>query len=202
MVMEKFMKKFNSVGGNQTNTNYPGVTNQTSSSGYGKRKVINSPHANISSSNVHASSLSSVTNGATFGGISSTFGVALDEVIYRDQTEVPRIVTQLCNFILKFGGLEAEGIFRVNGNARLVENLRASVDDSGVNGVDRGVASIDADLERCGDVYSGASLLKLYLRELPGGLVPAHITSRFIKVINALIFCTLSRYALDEHQIS
>ena len=69
-------------------------------------------------------------------------------------------------------GLETEGVFRVNGNARLVENLRSSLNSESIQAV---------NLEQHCDVISVASLLKLFLRELPGGVVPENATKEYVQ---------------------
>ena len=67
-------------------------------------------------------------------------------------------------------GINQEGLFRVNGNARIVERLRTSFEQSG-----------DAILDATStDVMSVAALLKLFLRELPEGVVPQANTKRFV----------------------
>jgi len=66
-------------------------------------------------------------------------------------------------------GIDQEGIFRVNGNARVVERLRSSFDMTG-----------NAELTQTGDVMAVASVLKLFLRELPDTLVPAQLTHLFV----------------------
>ena len=66
-------------------------------------------------------------------------------------------------------GITCEGIFRVNGNSRVVDRLRSSFDRHG-----------DAELEEAGDVMAVAGLLKLYLRELPDGVIPDNMTQLFV----------------------
>ena len=68
-------------------------------------------------------------------------------------------------------GLDYEGVFRVNGNARIVERLRVSFDRVG-----------DADLEEADDVMAVAGLLKLFLRELPETVIPERLTRQFVAV--------------------
>ena len=68
-------------------------------------------------------------------------------------------------------GLRNEGLFRVNGNARVVEALRAQFDETG-----------DADLCDVDDVMAVAGLLKLYLRELPQPLIPEKDTQLFLAI--------------------
>jgi len=70
---------------------------------------------------------------------------------------------------LQFPGIENEGIFRVNGNSRIVEKLKDSFDRYG-----------DADLESADDIMSAAGLLKLFLRELPESAIPEEMTRDFV----------------------
>lgn len=63
------------------------------------------------------------------------------------------------------------GLFRVSGNAKLVDRLRNTFDQFG-----------DAPLETDGDVPSAAALLKLFLRELPEPVIPLHVHSMFIEI--------------------
>lgn len=96
------------------------------------------------------------------------FGVPLEDVIKREGRLVPFLVEKICTYIQE-NGITCEGIFRVNGNSRVVERLRTSFDRNG-----------DADLEEAGDVMAVAGLLKLYLRELPEGVIPDHMTKLFV----------------------
>ncbi|ELU16771.1 hypothetical protein CAPTEDRAFT_227273, partial [Capitella teleta] len=98
------------------------------------------------------------------------FGVALEEICQRESRDIPSLVTRTCSHVYN-KGLHLEGLFRVNGNSRLVENLRLGFDGSG-----------DADIEGAGDVMAVAGLLKLFLRELPSGLVPEALTTKFVLV--------------------
>lgn len=68
-------------------------------------------------------------------------------------------------------GYDQEGIFRVNGSARIIEKLRTSFDQTG-----------DADLAEDGDVMAVAGLLKLFLRELPDSVIPEHMTKQFVNI--------------------
>ena len=73
---------------------------------------------------------------------------------------------------ISFLGLEVEGVFRVNGNARVVDNFRNSFDSNNPS---------DVTLDAKSDVVSVASLLKLFLRELPEGVVPESETREFVR---------------------
>lgn len=90
--------------------------------------------------------------------------------IYRQQS-VPYVLARLCNYIEENSSkLTHEGIFRVSGNARLMEKLRTLFDHLG-----------DAPLEsESVDVATSASMLKMYLRELPEPLIPTRMNYHFI----------------------
>ena len=81
-----------------------------------------------------------------------------------------RTVHKQTNYFFYHIGISTEGIFRVNGNGRIVDKLRASFEKTG-----------DADLDAVLDVMSVAGLLKLFLRELPEGVVPEENTKLFVR---------------------
>ena len=56
-------------------------------------------------------------------------GVLLEYLFERDKFEVPLIVSRLCEY-LKKNGMRHEGLFRVNGNIKVVERLKALFDKS------------------------------------------------------------------------
>ena len=89
------------------------------------------------------------------------------------QQSVPYILARLCNYIEENSSqLTHEGIFRVSGNARLMEKLRTLFDHLG-----------DAPLEsESVDVATSASMLKMYLRELPEPLIPTRMNYYFISL--------------------
>ncbi|KAH9287295.1 Protein FAM13A [Echinococcus granulosus] len=132
-------------------------------------------HFNTSPSNVN--SMAKRRTNEFFTAMSGCFGVRLDELCARDGQGVPLIMIQLCAFLRAVGGLYTEGVFRVNGNSRVIENLR--------NAADSFMSTGDGDLflahlERHGDIHSVASLIKLFLRELPIGLVPPSHTKELL----------------------
>lgn len=59
---------------------------------------------------------------------------------------------RLCMFI-ELRGMAQEGLFRISGNARLIDKLKSSFDSQG-----------DAPLEHEADIASAAGLLKTYFR--------------------------------------
>lgn len=59
----------------------------------------------------------------------SFLGVLLEYLFERDHFEVPVIVSRLCEY-LKKNGMRQEGLFRVNGNIKVVERLKGLFDKS------------------------------------------------------------------------
>ncbi|VDQ09202.1 unnamed protein product [Trichobilharzia regenti] len=98
----------------------------------------------------------------TFVQTADNFGVPLKVLLERDCIKpVPRIVKNICEYLLT-NGLNAQGIFRINGSAKLIEALKSTFQISAAD-----------DLYSIGnvDIYALAGVLKLFLRELPDGLV-------------------------------
>ncbi|OQR74410.1 protein FAM13A-like, partial [Tropilaelaps mercedesae] len=79
------------------------------------------------------------------------------------------IIHRLCMFI-EMRGMAQEGLFRISGNAKLIDKLKASFDSQG-----------DAPLEHEADVASAAGLLKTFFRELPEPLIPPKMYSSFLE---------------------
>jgi len=92
----------------------------------------------------------------------SSFGVSLDFLRNRDGTTIPKVLDRLCCY-LKQNGIAKQGLFRVNGNVRVVRNMKEEFDETG-----------DADLEEVNDqiIAACASLLKQFLRELTEPIIP------------------------------
>lgn len=103
-----------------------------------------------------------------------TFGVSIDELLKRSEgCEIPPIITSIVEYLKKHG-LNQEGIFRISGNHKVVESLKATYDRDG-----------EANLDQVGDVIAVAGLLKLFLRELPESPIPQDMTADFIKIYQA-----------------
>ncbi|KAG5646828.1 hypothetical protein DXG03_002205 [Asterophora parasitica] len=103
----------------------------------------------------------------------STFGESLDAIIRLQerkypQQKVPIILPFLADGILALGGLKAEGIFRVPGDADSVSDLKLRID--------RGYYTTDG----VNDPHVLASLMKLWLRELCDPLVPEEMYNECI----------------------
>lgn len=73
--------------------------------------------------------------------------------------------------ILAVSGLTQEGLFRVNGNVKVVEQLRWKFE-----------SGVPVELGRDGDVCAAASLLKLFLRELPESVITSTLQPRFLQL--------------------
>uniref|UniRef100_A0A8C5QPF6 Rho GTPase-activating protein 24 n=1 Tax=Leptobrachium leishanense TaxID=445787 RepID=A0A8C5QPF6_9ANUR len=111
---------------------------------------------------------------APFGG--AVFGQRLEDAVNEEARTAPLVVEQCVDFIREHG-LQEEGLFRLPGQATLVRDLQEAFDCGGKPQFDVST-----------DVHTVASLLKLYLRELPEPVVPfsryqefvacAHILSR------------------------
>ncbi|XP_072835193.2 rho GTPase-activating protein 25 isoform X4 [Pogona vitticeps] len=119
---------------------------------------------------LHGSTIKEVAAAPDEGGkfifeiIPLVFGQQLAETMAYEQRfgqyQVPILVEKCAEFIRKHG-LNEEGIFRLPGQDNLVKQLRDAF-DAGER------PSFDQDT----DVHTVASLLKLYLRELPEPVIP------------------------------
>uniref|UniRef100_A0A3Q1HTB2 Rho GTPase activating protein 22 n=2 Tax=Anabas testudineus TaxID=64144 RepID=A0A3Q1HTB2_ANATE len=99
---------------------------------------------------------------APFGG--GIFGQRLEDTVQYEKKFGPRLapllVEQCVNFIRE-RGLDEEGLFRMPGQANLVKDLQEAFDCG-----DKPLFDSNTD------VHTVASLLKLYLRELPEPVIP------------------------------
>ncbi|XP_058626309.1 protein FAM13A isoform X3 [Onychostoma macrolepis] len=98
------------------------------------------------------------------------FGMSLLEL--RDlglvKDGVPVVVRSMVEYLEKHG-LRLEGLFRVNGSVRTVDNLRQRID-----------GGEEVDLHQDADAFAVASLLKQFLRDLPEGLIHPSIHNPLI----------------------
>ncbi|XP_037686175.1 protein FAM13A isoform X2 [Choloepus didactylus] len=100
------------------------------------------------------------------------FGVSLQELQQQGLTEngIPAIVWNIVEYLTQHG-LTQEGLFRVNGNVKVVEQLRLKYE-----------SGLHVELGKDGDICSAASLLKLFLRELPESVITSALHPRFIEL--------------------
>ncbi|KAM9329531.1 protein FAM13A-like [Gastrophryne carolinensis] len=82
---------------------------------------------------------------------------------------VPAVVWNVVEY-LRGEGLTHEGLFRINGNVKVVEQLRVKYE-----------SGEPVALSEDGDVHSAASLLKLFLREMPDGVISSEMLPKFIQ---------------------
>jgi hypothetical protein len=87
---------------------------------------------------------------------------------------VPNVVKKIVQHVEEHG-LDQQGIYRINGNTKLLEQLRADFNSHG-----------DASLEAV-DIYSVGSLLKMFLRQLPVSLVPETVIEDIIELQESMI---------------
>ncbi|KAG5448945.1 Protein fam13a, partial [Clonorchis sinensis] len=105
---------------------------------------------------------------------SKQFGVPLKFLVNSATGDfVPAIVCNICECILQ-NGLSLQGIFRVNGGVRLIETLKRSLERSG---------GCSLNITEATELYALAGVLKLFLREIPDGLIPKEHTMQFVQVV-------------------
>uniref|UniRef100_A0A1A8CST7 Family with sequence similarity 13, member A n=1 Tax=Nothobranchius kadleci TaxID=1051664 RepID=A0A1A8CST7_NOTKA len=99
------------------------------------------------------------------------FGVSMFELQEQGLLEegVPLVVRRMVEYLIQHA-LHQDGLFRVNGNVRAVETLKLRLESGD-----------DVDLLSESDLCTVASLLKRYLRELPGGLVDSTVQQELIR---------------------
>ncbi|XP_011474778.3 protein FAM13A isoform X1 [Oryzias latipes] len=99
------------------------------------------------------------------------FGASLLELREQGLEEegVPFVVKRMVEHLAKHA-LHQEGLFRINGNVRAVETLKLRLESGD-----------DVDLLSESDSSTVASLLKKYLRDLPGGLVDSAVQQALIQ---------------------
>ncbi|XP_013863243.1 protein FAM13A [Austrofundulus limnaeus] len=108
---------------------------------------------------------------AVAAGHTRLFGASLFELHEQGLLEdgVPHVLRRMVEH-LRLHALHQEGLFRVNGNAREVETLKLRLEKGD-----------SVDLLTESDLCTVASLLKCYLRELPGGLVDSTVQQQLIR---------------------
>ncbi|KAH9501783.1 Protein fam13a [Dermatophagoides farinae] len=169
-----------------SNSSSTGSINDTSSGHFSPHGNPDDLHSSLSSIAAASPSSGNSSSSTTSSTASSTGGVG-GGGIGNIPCLIPFIVTRLCTYIENSGGLLQEGLFRISGNAKIVDKLKQSFDNNG-----------DAPLETDGDLAAAAALLKQFLRELPQPLIPNG--SQFLDVIRSLKndheTCVLSLKAL------
>lgn len=109
---------------------------------------------------------------SSFGG--AIFGQSLEETMafeHKLNRRLPYIMEQCVHFLTK-NGLDVEGIFRLPGRNLLIKELKERFDSA---------ERVVFDIEEV-DVHTVASLLKMYLRELPQSVIPAEYYQKFMNI--------------------
>ncbi|XP_063817823.1 protein FAM13C isoform X2 [Pseudophryne corroboree] len=100
----------------------------------------------------------------------AAFGVSLSQDKLLENGDVPLVIKEAVEYLSTYG-LEHKGLFRITGSQKKVLALKAMYDEGE-----------KVDLSQEGDIDSVASLLKLFLKELPEGVIPETIQPAFISV--------------------
>ncbi|XP_054428356.1 rho GTPase-activating protein 22 isoform X1 [Pteronotus mesoamericanus] len=120
------------------------------------RRVIWAPFGGGTAHSPHAHPLEPLRPGI--------FGQRLEDTVHHERKYGPRLAPMLveqCVDFIRERGLTEEGLFRMPGQANLVRDLQDSFD-----------CGEKPLFDSTTDVHTVASLLKLYLRELPEPVVP------------------------------
>lgn len=119
--------------------------------------------------------------GSSFdNGVRAAFGVPLAESIEAAQavgvnTELPAVMYRCIEYLTFKDAIAEEGIFRLSGSNTVIKALRDRFNTEG-----------DIDLvedERNYDIHAVASLLKLYLRELPASILTRELHLEFLQCL-------------------
>jgi RalA-binding protein 1 len=113
-------------------------------------------------------------------GVRATFGVPLAESIDSAQpvgvnTELPAVMYRCIEYLNYKDAIAEEGIFRLSGSNTVIKALRERFNTEG-----------DVDLvedQRNYDIHAVASLLKLYLRELPASILTRELHLEFLQCL-------------------
>lgn len=108
------------------------------------------------------------------------FGSNLNEYCQEHNRTVPLLVTKCINQVELIGGLEKEGIYRISGRQTTVDQLKSDFEKD----------EEKVDLDAKYDVFSIASVLKVYLRELKHPLFNLTMADR-MEYSSMLLSCVL-----------
>lgn len=114
------------------------------------------------------------------GGIRAVFGVPLAEAVEFARpgdvpTELPAVVYRCIEYLLLKNAIAEEGIFRLSGSNIVIKALKDRFNTEG---------DIDLTADPMGyDMHAVASLLKLYLRELPSSILTRELHLEFLQCL-------------------
>lgn len=126
--------------------------------------------------------LQPVVEHRTFPGGRSIFGIPLQEAVEFTQPAgveipLPAVVYRCLEYLKAKGATSEEGIFRLSGSNIVIKGLRDRFNNEG------DIKLLDGQYY---DVHAVASLLKLYLRELPASILTRELHLDFLKVLGKL----------------
>lgn len=113
------------------------------------------------------------------GGARAVFGVPLAESIECAQpvgvtTELPAVVYRCIEYLISKNAIAEEGIFRLSGSNTIIKALRDRFNTEG---------DVDLVADQNYDIHAVASLLKLYLRELPASILTRDLHLEFLQCL-------------------
>lgn len=122
----------------------------------------------------------------------SVYGQTLETIMQRQEgaypeLRIPIILPFLADGILALGGTEAEGVFRVPGDADIIAQLKAHID--------RG----QYQLSGVEDPHVVASLFKLWLRELEEPLIPTGLYNAALQASKSVDHTIIFIKKLPDH---
>ncbi|XP_075447649.1 rho GTPase-activating protein 9 isoform X5 [Ascaphus truei] len=119
------------------------------------------------------------------------FGCRLDALCHREKSTVPKFV-RLCIDAVNERGLEADGIYRVNGNLATIQKLRFIVDRERAVTTDGRFLfpeklsqeeKLDLSSSEWEDIHVITGALKMFFRELPEPLIPYSMFDQFLTAV-------------------
>jgi RalA-binding protein 1 len=147
--------------------------------------------ANTNQSNESGLSLPQPQNTERAANVRAVFGMPIAEAVEywppKGMPDIclPAVVYRCLEYLEAQDAANEEGIFRLSGSSVVIKNLRDRFNHEG-----------DFDIladEQYFDVHAVASLLKLYLRELPSTILTRELHLEFLKVLGKLLrFALLS----------
>ncbi|XP_041440355.1 rho GTPase-activating protein 15 isoform X4 [Xenopus laevis] len=119
------------------------------------------------------------------------FGCRLDALCHRENSTIPKFVS-MCIDAVNERGLEADGIYRVNGNLATIQKLRFIVDRERAVTTDGRYLfpeqlsqeeKLDLSSSDWEDVHVITGALKMFFRELPEPLIPFGMFEQFVEAV-------------------
>jgi RalA-binding protein 1 len=127
----------------------------------------------------------------------SIFGIPLQEAVEYSQpigvtVPLPAVVYRCLEYLQEKKAINEEGIFRLSGSNIVIKGLRERFN------VEGDIRLLDGQYY---DVHAVASLLKLYLRELPASILTRELHLDFLKVLGKFQCSIQTWSATDQVQI-